>query len=163
MSDDEDAVDEAGRAAAAPDDGDLPHAAAPPPAAAGAPAAPAVVSSPSSSQPSLMKSLLMARDDGAATTQNGRVVKQKKAMEQKQIVVFKGTPAEETITRITGTSPAEDPGASPSISASYFWQQTALSSQIFFAGLRPAPRRGSAPDPTGAPPQTPPGAHAPGP
>ena len=36
-------------------------------------------------------------------------------------------------------------------------------SKIFFAGLRPAPRWGSAPDPAGAPPQTPAGAHAPDP
>ena len=35
--------------------------------------------------------------------------------------------------------------------------------KIFFTGLRPAPRWGSAPDPAGAPPQTPAGAHAPDP
>ena len=33
-----------------------------------------------------------------------------------------------------------------------FWSRIA---KIFFAGLRPAPRWGSAPDPAGAPPQTP--------
>ena len=99
---DEDAADVAARLAAAA--ANLPHAAAPSPAPAGAPAAAAVAGSASGAVvPKSLKQILLAPE------QNGRAVRQKPGRSSSQITILKGTQLEQTVTAISGTSPAEDP------------------------------------------------------